>query len=53
MTVADLIERLKAFPPDAQVIVTEDGQWADADPFILEPGERYDGLTFERPVLIF
>ena len=53
MTVADLIQQLEALPPETRVIVTCDGSWAEADPFILEPGDSYDGLTFEHRVLIF
>lgn len=53
MTVAELIEKLKALPPDLPVISTEEGNWGDPEPYVFESGEVCDGrLLTERTVVL-
>ena len=52
MTVAELIEQLKLLPPDAPVIQTEAGRWAEPDVMLFAPGEKYDGIEFDQTTVV-
>lgn len=52
MTVAELIEKLKSLPQDLPVISTEEGNWGDPEPHVLEAGEPYDGRRFEERTVV-
>lgn len=52
MTVADLIEKLKALPQDLPVVQTEGESWGSPEPFVLEAGDGFDGHRFDHQVVI-